>query len=331
MNYTENLTLIKKYFPDDDLIAENSFSLFDNEDFALKTFNYISEAIDNINSKFSFKTYFAYRFNINFNAKAWKHKNKNVNIILLNHAIVNDLEPIIKKSVKYFLQENFTKTTDFEIKEEVLIELFVYVTTSYLFFHELGHILQFNSTTNKEANSELNESKLHDSDYLEKNHVYEIDADLFGVSIGAVLIIQFLEINKIDKNLSLLTNLIIIFVLIISNIFINFSNKFEKLYYKQTAYPHPIIRTRICIEQILNIVNENVKIQDDYFKVIEKKYLILLRKMQKSEIINFDYLSLLQLNEKDIEKYMNEIEIINENYPELTRYKAQILYDLIGI
>lgn len=329
MNYTENLTLVKKYFPYDDLIAENSFSLFDNEDFALKTFNYISEAIDNINSKFSFKTHFAYRFNINFNAKAWKQKN--VNIILLNHALVNDLEPIIKKSVNYFLQENFTKTFNFEIKEEVLIELFFYVTTSYLLFHELGHILQFNSTNKKEANGELNENNSHDSNYLEKNHVYEIDADLFGISVGAVLIIQYLQNNKIDKNLSLLTNLIIIFVLIISNTFIKFSNKFETLYYKQTAYPHPIIRTRFCIEQILNIVNENVKIEDKYFKVIENNYLILLSKMQKSEIINFDYLSLLELNEKDIEKYMSEIEKINENYPELTRHNAQNIFDLIGI
>ena len=46
MNNIEHLTLIQKYFPETDLISVDQFSLFDNEDFALKTFEYISVALE---------------------------------------------------------------------------------------------------------------------------------------------------------------------------------------------------------------------------------------------------------------------------------------------
>ena len=329
MNNTEHLTLIQKYFPETDLISVDEFSLFDNEDFALKTFDYISEAIDNINSKFEFKTHFSFRFNINFNAKAWTFKD--VNIIMLNHSIINDLEPIIKDSISIFLKENFTKASGFPIEEDILLELFIYLTMSYLFFHELGHIIQFNSAPKGENSSEFNESSQYESPYLEKNHVYEIDAELFGVSVGSILILQYLEENKIELNLSILFNLVTLYALIISNIFIEFANKFERIYFKESAYPHPIIRTRFCIEQILNIVQENITINEEYFNMIENRYLLLLNEMRKHKDTEFDYLLLLKENEENIIKYMDEIEKISDNYPELTRHKAQEIYDLIGI
>ena len=329
MNNTEHLTLIQKYFPKTDLISVDEFSLFDNEDFALKTFEYISGAIDNINSKFEFQTHFSFRFNINFNAKAWTFKD--VNIIMLNHSIINDLESIIKDSISIFFKENFTKASDFPIEEDILLELFIYLTMSYLFFHELGHIIQFNSTPKGENCSEFNESSHYESPYLEKNHVYEIDADLFGVSVGSILILQYLEENKIKLNLSILFNLVTLYALIISNIFIEFANKFERIYFKESTYPHPIIRTRFCIEQILNIVQENITIDEEYFNMIENRYLLLLNEMRKHKDTEFDYLSLLKENEENIIKYMDEIEKISDNYRELTRHKAQEIYDLIGI
>lgn len=65
--------------------------------------------------------------------------------------------------------------------------------------------------------------------------------------------------------------------------------------------------------------------------MIENRYLLLLNEMRKHKDTDFDYLSLLNENEENIIKYMEEIEKTNDNYPELTRHKAQEINDLISI
>jgi hypothetical protein len=328
MNYNQNLVTIKSKLLDEDLIKEGDFSMFENEKFAKKVFDYFCTSVDSINQKLDLKLHFGFRYNINFNASAFKRNE--VNIILINHGLINQIEPLIQKSIDTFLHEGFTVASGFPIDEEILLELFIYLISSYLFYHELGHILQFNFKT-EENSATFSEEYLSQLPYLEQNHIYEVDADLFGVSVGTVLILQYLEANNIKLNLAILFNLLTLYTLVISNIFIAFAEKIEVIYYKLGSYPHPIIRTRFCIEQILNIANENMRIDPEYFNMIERRYLMLLGQMHKEGAIVLDYSSLLNEHMEKIEDYMNNIEEINQNYPELTRHRAQNIYDDLGI
>ena len=167
MNYNQNLLLIKDHFPNTDFISEEDFSLFDNEQFAKKVFNYLCESVDNINNKLQLNIHFGFRFNRTFNATAY-HK-EDVNIIIVNHGLINQIEPIIENSLKTFLKEGFTVSSGFPIDKNVLMELFVYLISSYLFYHELGHIIQFNFSK-EEGIATFNE-EYSSSEYKEKNHM----------------------------------------------------------------------------------------------------------------------------------------------------------------
>ncbi|GIQ60538.1 hypothetical protein Flavo103_36740 [Flavobacterium collinsii] len=328
MNYNQNLLLIKTYFPEIDFISEDDFSLFDNEKFAKKVFNYLCECVDNINDKLKLNIHFAFRFNRTFNATAYSKDD--VNIIMINHGLINQIEPIIEKSLEVFLKEGFTVSSGFPINKDILTELFIYLISSYLFYHELGHIIQFNFS-NKENVATFNEEYSSSETYREKNHVYEVDADLFGVSLGSFLILQYMEDNNIKVNLAILFNLVTLYVLIVANIFISFSGKATTIYYYKGDYPHPIIRTRFCIDQILHITNENIELGEEYVNMIDRRCLSLLNQMLQDGILELDYMTILDDNLDQIIEYMDTIDEKNNSYPELARYRAQQIYDLIGI
>jgi hypothetical protein len=327
MKYKEQLKVIKTLFPDFDLIKKEDFDLFENKDFAAKAFNYFIDATDNIRSKLGLDIYFAFRFRNNFNAQAFKKESKY--IIIINHSVVDQLSKIIQDSITIFQKENIIEITGLPTDEFTLKELFTYLITSYLFYHELAHILQLtdnNDIRTYTFQEEYNEKSTYDF----KNHIYELDADLFGISLGTILILQYIDNNKIPKNHVILFNLLTLYILIVANIFIAFSKNINDIYYNNFSHPHPIVRIITCVEQIMTIVKVNTKIQNPFFESILERYSKILDFIHFKDNSKRVYSELVKEHFEEIMIYLEEIENKNEQYKELSRFKIKEIYNIIG-
>jgi len=328
MDYSIQIAKIKSLLPDVDIVTESEFHLFKNEKFAKKAFEYFIIATQNIKEKLNIELNFAFRYQHNFNATAYRFGNEN--IILINVGIINELEILIDTSINNYLEDPFTIQSSFPIEKNILTELFIYLISSYIFYHELAHILQFNFSTVNNSFS-FSEQYNYTKPFDIKNHIYELDADSFGICIGTILLLQYLENNKIQDQI-IVFNLTSLYLFLVSKVFIEFTNKpLEKLYYKEYSHPHPVIRIVECNEQIINTMNLNMSIDKNFFLFTLKRCGDLLDKTIKKNNSSFNYSSTLTNNFENLEKYNTEIEHLNDSYKELTRFRAQEIYNRLGI
>ncbi|NUY82738.1 hypothetical protein HUK80_17680 [Flavobacterium sp. MAH-1] len=327
MKYDDDLEIINNLLPGLDLIKEKDFDLFENRIFAEKVLKYFSEATDNIRAKLNIELLFAFRLRQNFNARA--HKENDKYIIIINHGTVDQLSKIIQDSISIFKRENIVAITGLPTDEDILLELFIYLISSYLFYHEFAHILQLSFDKRIDSYT-FQEEYDNTSTYNFTNHVYEMDADLFGIAIGTILILQYIDDNKLPKNYVTLYNLLTLYILIVANIFIAFSKNITSIYYKNFLHPHPIIRVINCVEQIINIVSQNTRIDTPFFESILERYSKILDVMHLKAESVLIYSDVVKQNLGDILNYIDEIENSNEQFKELARHRVNEIYDLLG-
>ncbi|HRE76752.1 MAG TPA: hypothetical protein PLL09_02890 [Flavobacterium sp.] len=327
MNYCQHTDLIKLSFPELDLVKESEFYIFNNEDFAVKLINQCIDFCENIQSKININIHFSVQYSHIFNAKAIVKKNNGV--IIFNSGLIDKLETIVLDCIEIFSYENIAILTMNKEEKKDLIILFSEFCISYLFYHEFAHIMQMLDSTDQK-NQHLQEEYSDVNSFNIKNHVYELDADHFGVSMSTTDLLTYIWNKQYPINPVLLFNLITISLFTISSLIIEFSGKdFKTIYYKRKSHPHPLIRIIECTEQILFFISQNFKIDEVFFQATLQRNIKIIDQINYSSCRAVGYSNLLEYKIHEIEKYINEIEENNNSFKELIRFRSQELSNIL--
>lgn len=317
---------IEKICPDLNPLKESEFHLFENEYFASKCVNSCLDLCNHVSEKLNIKIYFGVKYDLTFNAKAIVKAN--TGIVILNVGLINNLESIISNTAKIFLYERVAQLS-ITPKEKLELETLLNdLCLTYLVYHEIAHVIQLTNLFSSETYN-LQEQYSSESLFDIKKHVYELDADLFGASMSAYKLLEHLNLSRpinIVSTFNLLTGLLFS----ISNIIILFSsNRFETIYYKLHSHPHPIIRMIKCNDQILSFASKNISIRNEFFITILQRTISIIDQLKYSSIGQVNYSKLYEDNVLQIESYIDEIEEENESFSELTRSRAQEIFNAL--
>lgn len=325
MNYSKHFNTINSLFQELDLLKENEFNLLKKGDFTFECISACIKLSEFISEKLKINLSFGVKYDYTFNAKAIVKDKQGV--ILLNLGLIEKLEQIVSNSVEIFSKENISSYTILETDKEELKILYLELCYSYIFYHELAHVIQMLNTLKDEKYS-FQEQYSTKNVFNVKNHIYELDADLFGISISTVKLLEFISKKNYPINPILLLNILTGFLFTISNIIILFSeNQFKNIYFSQYSHPHPLIRIFRCNEQILYLSSINLKINKELlFTVINRTNTIIDQiDYNKKNKINFS--ELIHNNINEIQKYIDEIDSLNDSYEELIRFKSQEIFN----
>ncbi|MCA1965076.1 MAG: hypothetical protein LDL23_00345 [Flavobacterium sp.] len=331
MTYSEHIEEIRKR-TNVALVKEVDFEFdFTNPEFAKNVLNICIEEANIVREKFKINLCFGIRFYDKINASA---SIENGNTILINHKLINELENVINKNIKLYFQDQFTKISNIPLNEDDLFQMYTKLCTTYLFYHELAHIFQLNKAKNPSQFS-FTEQYEYNSVFNIKNHIYELDADLFGITFSTAFFLGYPFQTKYLNNPVIQFHLLTLYIGIIGSLFITFSNKKHKeIYFKENSHPHQIIRIYSCIEQIMFTFSNYVKYSSDlgpkspYSKTIILKAYSLLD--FQHNITSLNYSEIAEKNIREIDAYTEEIEILNNNYHELTRHNGREIYNILS-
>lgn len=325
MEYSTHIENINKYFPDLDLLEFEEFNIFENEEFALDFIKFCTDFTNNARNKLNIELYFGVNFKYTFNASA-KIK-QNVAVIVLNRGLIEKLYSIIKTSMDLFLSDNIAKMTIGKDENSELKSLLFKSCISYIYYHELAHVIQI-LEIEKDSTYNLQEKYIENKSYDIKNHIYEFDADMFGAMFCAFEIVKFVMDKNYKINTILLFNSLTAILFTNANILIEFSgNEFDEIYLKSNSHPHPFIRIVKISEQILGNISNNVKIQKPFFESALQRATNMVSQISYSNGRTLDYAKFYNENSANIGNYISEIEDVNDNYQELTRFKTQAFYN----
>ena len=140
MKYSSHIKNIKSHFPELDLLKESEFNLFENEEFGKSCVETCISLCNNAREILNMHLNFGIIYNQTFNASAKVKDNKAV--ITFNMGLIEKLDKIISDSINLFMSENVASMTIDEIQKIELGKISHRCCISYLFYHELAHIIQ---------------------------------------------------------------------------------------------------------------------------------------------------------------------------------------------
>ena len=326
MNYLLHREAVIQSFPELKLHLLNysEFEDFSNFEFASECVQYCIDFCNEASQRLNIKVNFGIVYNHAFNATAYVQNNNAA--ITFNFGLIEKLENIISETLEIFFSENIASLTVNNNEKKGLKKLIERNCIAYLFYHELAHVLQtiYKKSRNKISFQEQYPAK---DEFCLKSHHYEIDADYFGALMSIYLLMQELEKNSQINNVKLF-NYLTALIFSISNIIIIFSNNdFRELYYWQHKHPHPFIRIIICLEQMISFVAGNYHIQNQLLETVLQRNSQMISQLKYSREFNVNYSKIFVDNSVKIENYINEIEVLNHSYEELTRFKSQEIFN----
>ncbi|WP_136669324.1 hypothetical protein [Flavobacterium sp. H122] len=327
MSYTEHYENILTRFQDLDLLKESEFDTFKNSEFAEEIIKTCIQLCENASGKLKIPLHFAVIYNHTFNATA-KIKNDSATIIF-NLGLIDKLESIISDSMNLFMAENIASMTIQNEEKNILERILIKCCISYLFHHELAHIIQLlNINSDKEFN--LQEKYSNTENFEVRNHIYELDADHFGSAMSAYNLLDEIMNSSNQFETVKLFNALTSLLFTTSNIIIEFSgNNFQNIYYKENSHPHPLIRIIECSEQVLSFISSNLNIPKQFFEATLQRTVTMISQIIYSDGRKIDYSKLYSENSKEMSNYIDEIDKLNENYAELTRHKSQQIFNVL--
>lgn len=329
MRYIDHLKSISEINQKLDLLKESEFHLFKNESFAVFCTNYCIELANHVSHKLDINLYFSIEFNHFFNAKAIVKEK--FGVIVFNLGLIDKLESIISQSIEIFSTENIARLTISTNEKPELKNLFSKLCLTYLFYHELTHILQILETTSFKTYN-FQEKYSDQKSFEIKDHIYELDADHFGVSMSTITLLEYIRKINNTVNTIQLFNLLTALLFSISNIIIEFSkNKFETIYYKSFSHPHPLIRIMECNEQILFLVSNNLIINKELLVVVLQRTVTMIDQIYYIDKGHINLSKLVDDNFSEIELYNEEIEVLNESFEELVRFRVESILNRLLI
>ena len=325
MNYDNHILNIKSNFPGSDLIKESEFNDFENENFAKYCIDYCVKLTNNAASKLNCDLNFGIIYNKKINATA-KINNKKA-AITFNLGLIDKLGIIISDTIDLFMLENIASLSITKKQKETLKQISYDCCITYLFYHELAHVIQLLDIKESKLLN-LQETYQKHKSYELKKHIYEFDADLFGAMFSGVELMKNVMNENFQFNTVILFNSLSALLFTIANLIIEFSgNQFNKIYYKENSHPHPFVRIIKINEQILGVISKNSKISEPFYLSILQRSTTMINQILYSNNRTLNYSEFYNENSEGIESYINKIETKNSLFKELTRFKSQEFYN----
>ena len=329
MNYNNHIQNIKSNFPNYDLLKESEFIDFNNEVFARYCIDYCINLTNNAADKLNCNLNFGVIYNKKLNASA--AINNNQAAITFNFGLIDKLETIVSDTIDLFMKENIASFTIKENQKEELKQISYDCCITYLFYHELAHIIQLLGINETKSFNFQEKYEKHKSYELNK-HVYEFDADLFGSMLSGIELMKKVMNENFQFNTVILFNSLTALLFTIANIVIEFSgNQFDKIYYKQNSHPHPFIRIIKLNEQILGIISNHSRIPEPFYLTVLQRTTKMISQILYTNSRTLNYEEFYNENSEGINSYINEIEDKNSFYKELTRFKSQEFHNKFNI
>ncbi len=127
--------------------------------------------------------------------------------------------------------------------------------TQFTYYHELGHLVQFNRERTEHS---LQEHDEQGSAYDEVKHFLEINADSFAAIALAGHFQQFIEKNLSDGfTIAKAETTIAIFSAFLLNHIANFCDNLAEIYYAEHTHPHPFLRLFVVVLNIVHNLNQS--------------------------------------------------------------------------
>jgi len=198
---------------------------------------------------------FFYNSNVTLNAFAARWKDHFV--ISFNKGAVIFLDQKFKSQTDLIKVEGLEDYIDAESKSDYpLNELMYQLCSNYIFYHELGHLIQKSDGLAEM----LNEDIVTKGSFRIQDHILEYDADLFSSICLGTHLYQYIYNwcrDATDEEAEKIISAVAasIFLLLLS-----FSSAKKELYFEEESHPHPFIR----IIGILYVIT-------DYIELLSKK------------------------------------------------------------
>ncbi|MBI1836466.1 MAG: hypothetical protein HYR91_04285 [Flavobacteriia bacterium] len=190
----------------------------------------------------------------------------------------------------------------------------------FTLYHELAHLIQRSNSIHNETIL-LNDSV---TNFSERKHLEELDADCFSSLCLATHVIQLFETNyKENKSILEFKKLIIASTATCIYYILSFSGADKEIYFHENSHPHPIIRISNIIGHFLEYIQQNYgkHIFTDILRkeVVEKAFELNSQIFDDNKIDKFK--DTLSKNYIDIKKYLEFYKKLEENDKSLAVYK----------
>lgn len=181
-------------------------------------------------------------------------KNKKYYLIRINKGLMTHMIGMFKNDSELLNHQDLSKYSEFEEVVDSPNHILMYQNAShFVFYHELGHLIQFTGHEKKSLQEQLKNR----GDFNLLSHLTEMDADEFaGISMASHISQYFSKYREIKNSDRLLNNLIVLTVSSIILYILSFpSNRFP-LYFKEKTHPHPVIRVLSVAFTIISHLKE---------------------------------------------------------------------------
>ena len=263
-------------------------------------------------------------FNNNFSSNAKAVRHNDYFMMSFSYQVIPQLVHKLKNNGNLLKDiKEFEYLSNFPLNE-----LLFHFTLHYTFYHELGHLIQ---------KSDLLEEGLHESydrnsQYSEKRHVLELDADEYSAINLAAHISHFVR-SEFGENIRTvdLENFLVLFSSTILFHLLSFKTFESSLYFKEHSHPHPIIRLTEIISVIISHTTSTLA-QNGINRKLDEN-IVVRRTMQLSLILNkkmdethdiAKFQTELEQNYLDVESYIHEFRDIRRGDKNLSVYKWNI-------
>lgn len=263
-----------------------------------------------------------YLFGTEDTFNAWACSNESINIVLINAKVIicNSLfyGSNYELQIENILRQHRIKTS--YCNGVATIKLMRQLMEIFLFYHEVGHLIQ--SWNPPLVHSKIEENK-KGLEYNEIDHIAEIDADMFAynrIASHIKLIVERGSENKKDTE-KLCSVLIASYLLYRSILLGDFCNFYTKEYH----HPHLLIRMWVAISSICNAVNKNVNFEIDSKLIIELSLKLLDGLCFIHPEINGEtnFVEMSIQNKESIAVYYNELTLLTKEEKGTTYEKRE--------
>ncbi|MEP7128581.1 MAG: hypothetical protein ABI729_06925 [Chitinophagales bacterium] len=189
----------------------------------------------------------------------WASKCNEIGIVSINRGTITGMRKLFNQDPSFFnAHEDLIKIRELEILcDSPIWEIMHQTSKLYLFYHEVGHIIQNSRNVNFDT---IYETMDPDQTYDKSKHVDEIDADTFaGVRLGRHALKYWRKLNPEDKTIE---NLESVIAVIVAGIGLNRLSIFEysgAFYLRKFKHPHTVLRIAALITNIINYVNQELR------------------------------------------------------------------------
>lgn len=192
-----------------------------------------------------------------------KQQNK---IIIINLGLLDVLEKGVKECCQNLderIKEIFAKDNTLPNAESLVFRFI----TFFVFFHELGHLIQFKNGSSEVEQKEEKYNLTNSNSYSELAHLMEIDADLFAAqNLANFIIHSWLQLPSELKSTLTIDTLIALGTASIFLLLFELNDRsWPDMYFFSFCHPHPTIR----ISYIVDLMNKHVA---NYFQTNEGNY-----------------------------------------------------------